>query len=148
MTGLSAETHVILRAAGWFPGRHVDTAGWNSSFVETGLMMPPMAAAFLGEFGGLGFDIAASGASHPWCSCEIDPMVAWRSEEARFAKWSRLIGRNIFPAGELNRGRALLGMDESGELYLVNSSIASFGRMPAALDNLICGVMPHTITPY
>src|SRR4051812_1081547 len=66
MIGLSTQTHEILRGAGWFPGRHVDTAAWDSSFVETGLMMPPAAAAFLGEFGGLGFDIAATGSSHPW----------------------------------------------------------------------------------
>jgi hypothetical protein len=146
MTGLSAEAHAILCAAGWFPERHVDTAAWNSSFVETGLQMPPPAAAFLGQFGGLAFDLVGSGATHPYCSCEIDPMVAWHSEEERFVKWSRLIGRNIFPTGELDRGRALLGMDESAELYLVSTTIASFGRMPLALDNLICGIMPRAIT--
>lgn len=148
MSEFSSRTHEILREAGWFPGRHIDTAAWNSSFAETGLTMPPAVAAFLGEFGGLGFDLTVSGGPRPWSSCEIDPMVAWRSEEPTFTKWSRLIGRNLFPVGEVNRGSALLGMDETGNLYLVHSSIASFGRMVGALDDLICGVAPRAVNAY
>jgi hypothetical protein len=148
MSEFSSRTHETLREAGWFPGRHIDTAAWKSSFAETGLTMPPAVAVFLGEFGGLGFDLTVCGDPHPWSSCEIDPMVAWRSEEPRFTEWSRLIGRKLFPVGEVNRGSALLGMDETGNLYLVNSSIASFGHMMAALDNLICGVTPCAVNAY
>lgn len=148
MSEFSSRTHEVLREAGWFPGRHIDPAAWNSSFAETGLTMPSAVAAFLSEFGGLGLDLTACGDPHPWCSCEIDPMVAWRSEEPRFTKLSSLIGRNLFPVGEVNRGSALLGMDETSNLYLVNSSIASFGRMLAALDNLICGVTPCAVKAY
>jgi hypothetical protein len=46
------------------------------------------------------------------------------------------------PIGVLNGGRFFLGIDEEGEIFLVETWVASFGRMPAALDNLISGVRP------
>jgi hypothetical protein len=148
MTGLSAETQRVLRAGGWSPGRRISTAAWRDSFAATGLVMPGAAAAFLGEFGGLIFDL--TGAAGPeggraWHSFEIDPMLAWSYAEQRFAAGGRRVGRNIFPIGEVNRGQAFLGMDEEAEVYLVKDRIASFGALPGALDNLVADVMPRPI---
>jgi len=145
MTGLSAETQQVLRAGGWSLGRRIDTTGWRVSFADTGLSMPAAAAEFLGEFGGLAFDLARPGISRTWTSFEIDPMLAWCFAEERFARCRGRVGRDVFPVGELNRGHAFLGMDETAELYLVNETVASFGRLPAALDNLVADASPRPV---
>ncbi|MFD5415526.1 hypothetical protein [Streptomyces nojiriensis] len=44
--------------------------------------------------------------------------------------------------GELDHGHAFLGLDEQGELCVVASWLARFGRMPEAMENLVLGVMP------
>lgn len=63
-------------------------------------------------------------------------------EEDRFLDWSRAIERSLFPLGELDQGRFFLGIDEQAEVYLVETWVASFGRMPVAMENLLSGVMP------
>jgi SUKH-3 immunity protein len=75
----------------------------------------------------------------------LDPMLVWNSEEGRFAEWGAEIGRHLFPVGELDNGRFFLGLDEYTELYLVETWVASFGPMPAGLDNLVLGVAPTVI---
>jgi hypothetical protein len=40
---------------------------------------------------------------------------------------------------------ANLGIDEHGEIYAVINWLATFGRMPSALDRLVLGYMPHDI---
>lgn len=145
MTGLSTETRWTLRAAGWSPGRRVDTAAWRASFEATGLAMHRAADEFLGEFGGLLFDLTSSGADRCWKSFEIDPMLAWSCAEERFSACSGRIRQNVFPVGELNQGYAFLGMDETAELYFVKDSIATFGRLPGALESLVADVRPRPI---
>jgi hypothetical protein len=55
---------------------------------------------------------------------------------------SRSIGRSLFPIGVLDYGRFFLGIDEHAEFYLVETWVASFGRMPLAMENLLSGIMP------
>lgn len=43
-------------------------------------------------------------------------------------------------------GRYFLGIDEQSEIYLIETWVASFGRMPQAMDNLISGVRPTVIS--
>jgi SUKH-3 immunity protein of toxin-antitoxin system len=145
MNGLSAEIQQALRAAGWSPVRRVDTAAWRASFDATGLNMHCAAEAFLSEFGGLLVDLSGTGAGRRWKSFEIDPMLAWSYAEERFTACSGRIRQNVFPVGELNRGYAFLGMDEAAELYLVKDAIASFGRLPGGLENLVADVQPRHI---
>jgi hypothetical protein len=66
-------------------------------------------------------------------------------EGDRFLAWSEEINKALFPVGELDGGRFFLGIDELSELYIVETWIASFGRMPDALNNLIRGVQPVEI---
>lgn len=54
------------------------------------------------------------------------------------------IGRS-FRGGELDRGRFVLGLGEASELYSVGASVATFGRMPAAMERLAGGEMPVAI---
>jgi hypothetical protein len=58
------------------------------------------------------------------------------------------MNRNIAPIGELASGTcswAWLGIDEQEELYLVADRLASFGRMPPAMDGLALGNMPREV---
>lgn len=66
-------------------------------------------------------------------------------EGDRFLEWGEEIDKSIFPVGVHDEGRFFLGIDELGELYLVETWLASFGIMPEALSNLILGVQPTVI---
>jgi hypothetical protein len=41
---------------------------------------------------------------------------------------------------------ANLGIDEHEEVYVVIDALATFGRMPRAMDRLVLGHMPRDIT--
>jgi hypothetical protein len=114
-------------------------------FERTGLSMHDAADAFLREFGGLAVNISGPGINRARESFELDPELTWDGEEGRFLEWGESIGRRLFPLGELDHGRFFLAIDEISEIYLVETWVASFGRMPQALENLILGVAPHVI---
>ncbi|WP_344506035.1 SUKH-3 domain-containing protein [Dactylosporangium maewongense] len=62
--------------------------------------------------------------------------------------WGEHIGRSIAPVGELAGNTcacAWLGMDEHEEVYVVVDELATFGRMPQAMDHLVLGYMPRRI---
>ncbi|MET7701353.1 SUKH-3 domain-containing protein [Streptomyces sp. NPDC005485] len=145
VSGLAPETEETPRAAGWFPGRRSDTSGWRTRFEETGLAMHDAADDFLREFGGLQVGAHGSGITCAREAFHLDPLLVWNSEEDRFAEWGEEIGRALFPVGELDQGRFFLGIDEQAELYVVETWVASFGRLPAAMDNLVLGVMPTPV---
>ncbi|MDI3405067.1 SUKH-3 domain-containing protein [Streptomyces cavernicola] len=106
--------------------------------------MHAAADAFLQEFGGLTVNIAGPGVDRAREPFALDPELAL-GEGDRFAEWGDLLGRRLFPVGELDHGRYFLGVDERRELYLVETWLAGFGSLPEALDNLILGVAPHRI---
>ncbi|MFD9565807.1 SUKH-3 domain-containing protein [Streptomyces sp. NPDC059994] len=144
MSTWSPEVLEVLEASGWTAGRRVDTAGWRSMFEGVGICMHAAAQEFLQEFGGLAVSHGGPGISRAREPFELDPELAW-GEEDRFSQWSDVLGRELFPLGELDGGRFFLGIDENSEIYLVETWVASFGVMPRALENLILGVMPRTI---
>ncbi|UOZ11023.1 SUKH-3 domain-containing protein [Amycolatopsis sp. WQ 127309] len=131
-----------LRAAGWLPGRQVDTAGWREQLEASGeVRMHEAAERFLGEFGGLKVDISGPGISVARVPFEFNPGDL-DGEEGRFADWGAAFGISLFPLGELDRGRTFLGISEIGEVVLVETWVASFGVGDTALENLILGVRP------
>ncbi|MFD9704138.1 SUKH-3 domain-containing protein [Lentzea sp. NPDC059081] len=142
MSGFSPEVRESLLKAGWTPGRRVDTVRWTSGFTAAGL--PPHAAAveFLAEFGGLSFspvDDWSLGSRF-----EFDPLLCI-GEEDRFHEWSADLGSRLFPLGEFDGGRYFLGIDEERTVYLVETWLASFGRGPQAVENLIRRVPPENV---
>lgn len=143
MSSWSSKVRKVLQASGWTPGRKVDTGRWRVMFERTGLSMHDAAERFLREFGGLTVNISGPGVSCAREPFELDPALAWDSEEDRFLEWGESIGRRLFPLGELDHGRFFLAIDEVSEIYLVETWIASFGPMPRALENLILGVAPR-----
>ncbi|MGW4871862.1 SUKH-3 domain-containing protein [Streptomyces chartreusis] len=144
MSEWSPEVLEVLEASGWTAGRQVDTTGWRSMFEAVGIVMHDAAERFLQEFGGLTVNIGGPGINRAREPFELDPELAW-GEDDRFSEWSDSLGRRLFPLGELDHGRLFLGIDEGGEIYLVETWAASFGPMPHALENLILGVMPRRI---
>uniref|UniRef100_A0AAU3I9U1 SUKH-3 domain-containing protein n=1 Tax=Streptomyces sp. NBC_01393 TaxID=2903851 RepID=A0AAU3I9U1_9ACTN len=146
MSDLDPVTQATLRSAGWFSGRRVDTSLWRVSFAEAGLVLHPAAEEFLAEFGGLRVGSRGAGVTRAREAFDLDPMSLWRSEEDRFAAWNEARGAMVFPVGELGLGQALLGIDEHGELYSVQPfRLATFGLLPAGLDGLVLGAMPHRV---
>ncbi|MFD4133626.1 SUKH-3 domain-containing protein [Streptomyces goshikiensis] len=137
----SAEAENVLRDAGWYPGRNVDTTVWRERLEADGFRIHSAAEDFLREFGGLTVVSGGSGITRSREPFELDPLLAL-GEDDRFGEWGEEIGRHLFPLGELDRGHAFLGLDEHGELYVVVNWLARFGRMPEAMENLILGVMP------
>ncbi|HEY5397174.1 MAG TPA: SUKH-3 domain-containing protein [Trebonia sp.] len=141
MTGLSDESQSVLREAGWTPGRRVDTSRWIDVIEAAGIAAHDAARRFLAEFGGLSIDISGSGVTRAREPFELDPLLCV-GEEGRFTEWGEEIGRSIFPIGVHDRGRFFLGIDGESGILLVETWVASFGRMPTALENLISGVRP------
>ncbi|MFI5797470.1 SUKH-3 domain-containing protein [Streptomyces sp. NPDC051677] len=141
-TGVIEET---LRSAGWRPGRHVSTDHWRKTLEKTGLVrMHDAAEAFLAEFGGLDVQISGPGITCAKTPFNFDPDNLIGEEDC-FADWSHTIGRAIFPLGELDEGRFFLGIDESSEIYLVETWLATFGSAQDALEKLILGIAPERI---
>ncbi|MGW1728715.1 SUKH-3 domain-containing protein [Streptomyces sp. NPDC002306] len=129
----------VLRDAGWTCDRQVDPEAWLSALEADGFLQRHHAvSAFLAEFGGLAVHISGSGISCARVPFVFDPMLCL-GEEDRFSEWSGEIKKSIFPIGLLD-GRFCLGIDEDSEIYLVETWVASFGRMPEAMSNLILGV--------
>ncbi|WP_406511174.1 SUKH-3 domain-containing protein [Streptomyces sp. NBC_00161] len=137
----SAEVDAVLRGAGWYPGRSIDTTVWRERLEADGFRMHVAAEDFLREFGGLTVGSSGPGITRAREAFELDPLLAL-GEDDRFGEWGEEIGRCLFPLGELDHGHAFLGLDEQGELYVVASWLARFGRMPEAMENLVLGVMP------
>lgn len=145
MTDLSPESRTVLRDAGWHVGRQVDTSSWVAALEAAGVVAHDAARAFLAEFGGLAVDISGPGVNRAREPFELDPLLC-SGEEDRFLEWGEEIGKSLFPIGVLDMGRYFLGIDEQSEIYLIETWVASFGRMPQAMDNMISGVRPTVIS--
>ncbi|MEU4481733.1 SUKH-3 domain-containing protein [Micromonospora sp. NPDC023966] len=133
----------ILTEAGWQPGRRVDTSAWRTQLEAGGFDMHQAAERFLAEFGGLTVAHRGPGISQARAPFELDPLLCL-GEDDRFADWSSVIHRSLFPLGELDEGRFFLGIDETGEVYLVADWLASYGPARQAVEKLILGVAPDT----
>ncbi|WP_326681566.1 SUKH-3 domain-containing protein [Streptomyces sp. NBC_01237] len=140
----SEEVNRVLREAGWTPDRQINAEPWLAAFESEGLQRNPVVSAFLAEFGGLAVHISGPGISRAREPFEFNPMLCL-GEEDRFLEWGEEIKKSIFPVGVHDEGRFFLGIDECGELYLIETWVASFGRMPEAMGNLILGVQPSVI---
>ncbi|MEU9334265.1 SUKH-3 domain-containing protein [Streptomyces sp. NPDC048290] len=134
-----------LRAAGWAPGRNVPTGGWRAALEASGLVrMHRAARGFLAEFGGLRVRVDGPGITCARTPFHFDPGLL-TGEEDRFADWSAALGRAVFPIGELDEGRFFLGIDERGEVYLLETWVARFGPVRDALEKLVLGIAPERV---
>ncbi|MBT2478128.1 SUKH-3 domain-containing protein [Streptomyces sp. ISL-94] len=134
-----------LYASGWFPGRSVGTTGWTSRFESVGLRAHDAAREFLAEFGGLKFVFSGPGIERAREPFELDPDLC-DGEEDRFIEWGEELGIPFFPVGHLDSGRFFLGIDEAGTVYLIETWVASFGKVPEAFERLLLGLNPERIS--
>ena len=144
MSRFSPEVEDVLRGAGWSPDRQVEITGWTSLFESDGLHAHQAAVDFLREFGGLAVHISGPGREKAKEPFEIDPGLC-EGEGELFVTWGEELKRQLFPLGELDRGRFFLAIDENTEIYLVETWAASFGAMPAAVENLVLGNNPTEV---
>lgn len=147
MSRFSPEVEDVLRGAGWSPERQVDVAGWTSLFEAEGLPAHQAATDFLREFGGLAVhrgEPGQEGKAKAKESFEFNPSLC-EGEGDLFLTWAEELERQLFPLGELDRGRFYLAIDENAEIYLVEAWAASFGAMPAAIENLVLGNEPTEV---
>ncbi len=145
MSRFSPEVEEVLRGAGWSPERQVDVAGWTALFEGEGLRAHQAAIDFLREFGGLAVHRGEPGQENKAKeSFEFDPSLC-EGEGDLFRTWGEELERELFPLGELDRGRFYLAIDENAEIYLVEAWAASFGAMPAAIENLVLGREPTEV---
>ncbi|MEV8437585.1 SUKH-3 domain-containing protein [Actinosynnema sp. NPDC051121] len=135
----SREAEQALHAAGWHPGRRVDTTSWRACFEPVGLPMHQAAQRFLGEFGGLTFDISGPGIGCAKVPFELDPTLC-DGEDDRFRGWGEHVDRSLFPLGELDHGRFFLGIDENGFLYVVADFLTKLGAGADGMEDLLRGV--------
>lgn len=137
-----------LERAGWYQGRVVGTAGWEAELAADGFPpLHPVARQFLAEFGGLRVPDGGWGVTRAREPFTLTPTEC-SGEADRFIEWGADIGRDIAPIGVLageTHGWANLGIDENGELYAVIDSLATFGPMPQAMNELVLGYMPRDI---
>lgn len=130
-----------LTRSGWFPGRVVDVDRWSGLLRDEGIELHAAAVAFLGEFGGLVVDESGPDITPTREPFILDP-VTCVGEGDRFLDWSEELGRRIVLVGDLDPRRFFLGLDETSELYVVETFVTALGRMPVGLERLVCGVQP------
>ncbi|MBF6045538.1 hypothetical protein GO001_09935 [Streptomyces sp. NRRL B-1677] len=145
MTVPSEEVEVVLREAGWFPGRQVSVEAWKTQFASRGVHMHHAAERFLTEFGGLTVEVHGPGVTCAREPFELNPSLCL-GEEDRFAEWSAVVGSSIYPIGEMGDGRFFLGIDEASIVYLVADWIARYRPEVTTMESLVQGIAPEEIS--
>ncbi|MFI7273828.1 SUKH-3 domain-containing protein [Streptomyces sp. NPDC049879] len=135
-------TEHTLRAAGWFPGRQVDTARWEDVLREHGgFEIHDAARAFLREFGGLLVERAPAMRALGRTPFHLDPLAAeW--EDEIFEVLSEQAGASLYPVGSTDRGGVYLGMAPDGAMYSGLDDVALVARTPDAALERLTEVMP------
>lgn len=144
MDNKKIEIEGVLRNAGWRPERKIDTSVWRDRLEMLGFVWTEAAERFLSEYGGLFINQSGWGISCARVPFELDPLLA-NGEDDRFSEWTKMLGEPLTPIGELDNGRFFLGISESGEIYLVETWLASFGSGQEALGALVLGKAPQEI---
>lgn len=135
----SEETDRILRAAGWYPGRNVDTSRWFDLLADDGFSLHRAGRSFLARFGGLSVDVRGPGISRARTPFELDPILCL-GESDRFQDWGETLGIQLTPIGELDRGRYFLAIDANGLVYIVADWIGRLGPESEAFERLCRGI--------
>lgn len=138
------EVAAVLRHEGWHPGRSVDTSAWSGLFEADGIVLHAAAERFLQEFGGLALDVVGPGVDMARAPSQFDPRYC-ADEGDLFSECSREHGTDIFPIGQYDLGRYFLGIGANDEIYLVETWVATFGRVPDAIAKLVLGIRPRTL---
>lgn len=137
------ETDRVLRAAGWFPGRSIPTATWESILLETGeYEIHDAARGFLAEFGYVGIPFRAPGGTVSWTEFRLDPLLAMWDAEI-LDDLGEQAGVDLYPIGMIDRRNQYLAMAEDGAVYAGMDAVRLLAPTPdEALEKLTRRVGP------
>jgi hypothetical protein len=137
----SSESDRVLRRAGWYPGRCVSTAAWETTLREHGgFQIHETARHFLAEFGGLRSDERGPGKTMARLGFNLDPTAAEWDDEI-FDVLSEEAGADLYPIGEADRRNVYLGIAPSGAVYIgMDEAILLADTADTALEKLIEGI--------
>jgi hypothetical protein len=147
MARFSLQTEQVLRAAGWYHGRHVPerVASWKREVMLSEFNMFQSAERVLLEFGGLNVDQRGLGETCAREPFEVDPTLA-ANEGDRFSELSPLVSTRLYPLGEAFSGNYFWAIGQNDQLYILMDDIQLLGKnIDEALENLILGRMPQRI---
>lgn len=133
----SVEAESVLRAAGWSPERSVDIARWVKPLRDDGNTVFP-AESVLRSFGGLAVRARiASGALEE--SFDVDPSL-WVGMRDVIAHTEEVLGRPVFPLGDLSGDRMLAVLDDGRIISEFQGYVDLLGEnWSSALDHLTLG---------
>ncbi|MGP3926320.1 SUKH-3 domain-containing protein [Streptomyces sp. 8N616] len=134
----SEKTERVLRAHGWYPGRSVPTATWESILQEhDGFEIHEAAQRFLSEFGGVGIPHPEPGKTRAWMVFHLDPLLA-RWDHEIFEDLGEQAGAYLYPVGMAAQGNQYLGMASNGAVYIGMDSVELLAdTSDKALEKLI-----------
>lgn len=139
MTRFRNETEEMLRRAGWSPGRTIaeQVVKWEERLSEFRIFRRAREA--LNEFGGLRIDEKGPGIECAREPFHLDPTLAV-GESDRFARFTSVVGSDLYPFGDVVHGHGFLAMAEDGKTYMLMDSIWFAGEdFDDALDGLVRG---------
>jgi len=143
MSTFSNNTVKLLKQAGWFEGRLIDTSSFEKLLEEKGFPLFPSITEFLSQFGGLKFTNteAVPPAPEDWHFDIAEAVV--HGSSTRVQTYGRRLGVEMCLIGEGFRGYLLLMMDEEGRVYggydqvllhIGNSGIDAIGALCDGLE--------------
>jgi hypothetical protein len=148
-TSFSKTVDEVLRKAGWFPGRSVDTTvdGWIEKLDGPGgFQIFPAARHALRTFGDLEVRQDGPGIDHARQSFEIDPTSALGDGDL-FDMWAQRLGARLYPLGEAGPVADYLAIDENGRVFLLTDALLLVGmNIKEALERLILGKKYETLS--
>lgn len=129
-----------LQATGWRPPSERDVAVWVDAMTRDGwLPASPQAVHALRQWGGA--KVATDDLSHdvPVEPLDIDPRLA-RGEQGRFADFSQVIGRDLYPLGEGGGGLYFIAITEDGRVFAVGDQLVEIAHdIDSAMVELLLG---------
>jgi SUKH-3 immunity protein len=143
-------TQALLRAAGWFPGRAVDTSSFVACWESREIPTVTPAVEFCREFGGLKIThppVVRVGEVEHSDFTNLDPVWATDGISDRMiAEYSRLAAEPLCPVGS-NRSHMTIMIGPSGRVLAgVDNYLFQYGDDSAeALEKMCAGRRPEKI---
>ncbi|MFF0829894.1 SUKH-3 domain-containing protein [Brevibacillus sp. NPDC003359] len=126
---MSNETMMILRNAGWYEGRNIDTKEIEEHLEKLGFIIYPEVKKFLIEFGDLVIEDTINDETHK-TGVKIKSSGAFKAEE-KYAQ------ENLVPVGFIDSDNLVLFVSESGKVYCSTGKLGDNAK--EAWENLIGG---------
>jgi hypothetical protein len=131
----------VLAEAGWTPewDASAQAEQWINSLTDKFPLVPGILQV-LRRYGGLRVRQGGAGRECARESFEIDPMLA-SGEGPRFSRFSRVLGRRLFPLGEAGSGHVFLALGDDGKVYALMHDLWRLAdSIETALEVLVEGL--------